>query len=154
MIIDKVGNIFDTEAKMIGHGVNACGVMGGGIALQFRERYPAMHEAYVNICKAATNPLESLPGKVMFWEESDFCVANLFTQDKPGPNARYSWTISALKDAFEVAEEYKFSSIAIPRIGCGIGGLDWAQMYYYLLEAFGEHEIDLEVWTYNNTEEQ
>lgn len=148
MIKEFTGNLFDSEADCIGHGVNAYGLMGKGVAVEFKNRYPEMHEHYVHICKN-TEPSE-LTGKAFMWHEPDGkLIANLFSQDKPGPNARYSWALKSIKQALDYVDAMgsDYKSLAIPKIGCGIGGLDWAQMYYYLIDEFEDHPIELHIWS-------
>lgn len=144
MIIDKTGDIFTSTAPAIGHGVNCEGVMGKGIAVEFKTRYPDMYEAYREIC--ASKSLK--PGLSYMWIAEDKVIANIASQDLPGPNARYAWTIQGINAALNWCESNGIDRLAIPRIGAGIGGLKWADMYYLIVDQLNDHAVDLEVWTY------
>lgn len=117
------GNVFEVGAPAIGHGVNVRGVMGAGVAVGFRNSFPEMHAEYQLRC--ATGELE--PGEVFHWveEESGLHIFNLASQDEPGPNARLEWLVASAGRALSIADEYGVPYIAIPQIGCGIGGLEW-----------------------------
>ena len=144
MIRELNGDLFDSRADIIGHGVNTHGVMGAGIAVAFKNRYPDMYERYKAICEQ--NLL--VPGEVYFYvPESGPVVANIASQDKPGPNARYGWAMNAIGKVIDYAEHYNLNTIAIPRIGCGIGGLDWKSMRYELASRFHDRSVDIEVWS-------
>lgn len=142
-VVEKQGNLFDSDAGVIGHGVNCAGVMGKGIAVAFKEQYPDMYNEYRRLCW--DNKLK--PGGVFFYAASDRVIANLVSQDKPGPNARYSWAVESIRKAMDYANERHIKAVAIPRIGCGIGGLEWRQMYYELVSNFEDHPVTLEIWS-------
>ncbi|ASZ75032.1 phosphatase [Rhodococcus phage Trina] len=145
MIKHFEGDLFTSESEAIGHGVNTWGIMGGGIAVEFRKRYPDMYEHYNHVCKNTDDA--DLVGKAYIWyDESGKVIANLFSQDKPGPNARYSWTMQAIKKTLDELEAQGITSLAIPKIGSGIGGLKWADMYYYLVDEFNDHPVDLHLY--------
>ena len=148
-LIHMTGNIFDTKSLGIGHGVNVDGVMGHGIAVQFRNRFPIMHEAYVLVCKQ--NSLE--PGQTMIWPiqlaggKFQGYIFNIASQDRPGRNARMEWLRQGVKASLEHAEQAGMSSIALPRIGSGIGGLDAAEVEKLLTSLAAQSPVDIELWT-------
>lgn len=145
MISEKDGDLFTSDAAVIGHGVNCCGVMGKGIAVAFKYAYPDMYEQYVKICALGL----LIPGEVYLYRADDGkFIANMATQDKPGPNARYEWIVSAVGKTLDLAKDYGLSSVAIPRVGAGIGGLKWENTMYLLIDKYHDHPVDLEVWTY------
>ncbi len=150
-LIHREGNIFDTDAVAIAQGVNTVGVMGAGIAKQFRANYPQMYEQYKIQCEK--DNLE--PGGLMVYvrDASDVTspqshIYNIASQDNPGPNARYDWLMSGLQKAIEDAMFRGIHKIAIPRIGSGIGGLDEAEVEKILLELAEAGPVDIELWTY------
>lgn len=149
----KTGDIWTTESLIIGHGVNTKGAMASGIAVQFRDKFPEMHEYYQILCKAL--PTERLIGTAGIWangfyEGSGPVIANLFSQDYPGPNANYAWANKAINDAVVFAITNGFDRIALPQIGCGIGGLDWPTMLNMLEKFYSDVPVTLELWTYEN----
>lgn len=139
------GNLFDSTAPALGHGVNVYGVMGAGIAVEFRRRYPDMYESYKAHCAAKI----LVPGKVFYWDELGLpAVYNMASQDAPGANATLEWLESALDRSLGHAEKVGHERIALPRIGCGIGGLVWEDVGPLYEARSKAHGIDIEVWTY------
>lgn len=103
------------------HGCNCRGVMGAGIAAQFRARYPLMYRTYRSACRGGLLTL----GMVMPWQAADGkMIYNLMTQDQPGPDAR-PWAITtAAGQMIQLARLCRVRTIGLPMIGCGIGGLN------------------------------
>jgi O-acetyl-ADP-ribose deacetylase (regulator of RNase III) len=126
MISFAEGDLFGSSIPALAHGVNCRGVMGAGIAVQFRARWPQMYESYRRRCLRG----HMLPGDVLAWKtDSGTVIFNLATQDRPGANAQ-PWMITAavgrmIQEAFYL---YETTEIAMPRIGCGIGGLTQADL--------------------------
>lgn len=153
-MIHKTGNLFDTDATYIGHGVNCQGDMSGGIAKVFRERYPYNYMRYKAVCKDGT----LLPGSflpVIDGQGKDArVVVNLASQNQPGADATYSWLIASLYSVATYASDpdrmTDFGNvIAIPEIGCGIGGLEWDKVEFAIetVEML-RPSVEFEVWHY------
>lgn len=125
----RQGDLFaQLDAQVIGHGVNVDGVMGAGIAVQFKKRWPEMFRQYKLQCVTANLH----PGNVFLWDTGIYCmdddpllIANLASQNRPGPHARYDWLMWALIATLRACKVLGLNSIALPQIGCGIGGLEW-----------------------------
>jgi O-acetyl-ADP-ribose deacetylase (regulator of RNase III) len=113
------GDLFDSGLPALAHGCNAQGVMGAGIAAQFRSRYPEMYREYRKWCH------ETLPslGDVFVWTGDDVTIFNLITQVDPGPEARSEAVAMAVANMLDYAEAAGIPEIGLPWIGCGIGGL-------------------------------
>lgn len=154
-MIERRGNIFTTDAGYIGHGVNCRGVMGAGIARQFRATFGEdYYNKYFLDCQMGV--LE--PGKVTTYETKlnhlDVTVFNLASQKVPGANAKYPWLFSSLYRAAVFADTpnriktYAWT-IAIPEIGCGIGGLEWRKVKRVINTVeYLVPNIEFEVWHY------
>lgn len=123
---DLFANRFNASA--LAHGCNCPGSMGAGIAVGFKERYPAMYQEYRLRCKAA--PREFNPGDVFLWKEEDKpSIFNLATQeDYWRSRATYENVEQCLLTMKTIANSEGVSSIAIPRIGTGYGGLSWKKV--------------------------
>ena len=136
MIQVIAGDVTKAKENIIGHQVNCKGVMGSGVALDLRNKYPAIFEPYKNNCAAYGN---SLLGKVQVLTMGDNkLIANMFGQDAYGTDKQYT-EIDKLEACFfklyKYAIEHNFS-IAMPYgIGCGRGGADW-NVVYPLLEKY------------------
>jgi O-acetyl-ADP-ribose deacetylase (regulator of RNase III) len=140
---ENVGDLFTSTADAIGHGVNVDGLMGGGIAAVFRDRFPTMHGAYRALCDHGSLS----PGQVMPWDDGSRWVYNIASQCRPGADARLDWLRSGVTAAVAHAEAIGLRSIALPRIGCGIGGLRWDDVLPALASAASSTTVDIEVWT-------
>jgi O-acetyl-ADP-ribose deacetylase (regulator of RNase III) len=118
----RKGDLFDEkfEFSAIGHGVNVDGLMGAGIAKEFRRRYPSMFNEYKHLCKYEI----LVPGGCFFWASPDIAVLNLASQDRPGPNAKTKWLAQSLFTGLMALEQSGRPTLGLPWIGCGIGGLD------------------------------
>jgi O-acetyl-ADP-ribose deacetylase (regulator of RNase III) len=126
------------QAEAFAHGCNCQGSMGAGIAVGFRQRYPAMYEEYQRRCKA--EPRLFNLGDVFLWQEDGKpAVFNLGTQEGYWrARASYEAIEAALKRARALADENSIGSIAMPRIGAGYGGLSWKRVRAVIEQVFGD----------------
>jgi O-acetyl-ADP-ribose deacetylase (regulator of RNase III) len=147
MLIETEGDLFSNTALAIGHGVNRRGLMGAGIAVAFKQKFPLMYEQYALMCNRQLLPM----GEVFPYYVGDGrWVYNLVTQDAPGPNANlYSVQASVMK-AMRHANDYGVPRIAIPQVGCGIGGLRYEDVRKVLNDVahVWHQSVDLEIVTY------
>jgi O-acetyl-ADP-ribose deacetylase (regulator of RNase III) len=127
----RKGNLFSVEEGVsLAHGCNTRGVMGAGIAKQFRDRYPEMFTHYKFRCDQKL----LWPGRSFVWKGKNKTgtvenrwIINLATQDNLGACARYEWIEASIEDALNTLGE-SVEAIAMPQIGCGIGGLEWEKV--------------------------
>src|SRR3954462_3320991 len=123
------GDLFDNAhgVRAFAHGCNCQGSMGAGIARSFRARYPEMYEEYRSRCKA--EPRRFNLGDCWLWKADDRpWVFNLGTQEGYWrARASYEAIEEALRAMREQADAEGITSIAIPRIGVGYGGLSWGK---------------------------
>jgi O-acetyl-ADP-ribose deacetylase (regulator of RNase III) len=120
----RSGDLFaQSDLAALGHGVNCRGVMGSGIAPLFKNCYPEMFKAYHQLC--VRNVLE--PGLVYPWkdEPTGLWIFNMATQDEPGRDARLEAVKTTVGKVLAFCENNGIESLGLPRIGCGIGGLQW-----------------------------
>lgn len=120
------GNLLDSEAEALVNAVNTVGVMGKGIALQFRHRFPEMFRAYQEACKDGRVG----PGKMDVFDRGNALIrarwiVNFPTKRHWRENSREADIVSGLLDLVRVVQSLGIQSIAIPPLGCGLGGLDW-----------------------------
>lgn len=145
MISFTEGDLFACGIPDIAHGVNCRGVMGAGIAVQFKARYPGMYDSYRRRCLRRSG---MIPGDVMPWKHDDGRVIfNLATQDRPGADAK-PWMIAAAVGRMitEADHDFGITRIALPMIGCGIGGLTEADLRTSLAP-YADAPVDLVVVT-------
>jgi O-acetyl-ADP-ribose deacetylase (regulator of RNase III) len=142
---DLFANIVSAEA--FAHGCNCQGSMGAGIAVEFKRRYPAMFEIYRAMCKA--DPRQLHPGDCFFWRSTDDQphVFNLATQEHYWRSrATYDAVRAALNAMRQRADTEGVTSIAMPRIGAGHGGLSWKKVRAIIDEVFGDWNGSLYVY--------
>lgn len=125
----EFGNIFKLqEISAYAHGCNCAGAMGKGIALQFKERYPQMYLEYKKLCK---DNLFSL-GDIFTYNSEYKTIFNLGTQK----TWRTKADINAIEQAFTkmllYASQNNIDKIALPKIGAGLGGLNWNDVKYMI----------------------
>ncbi len=128
MIEIIIGNLLQTKAEALVNTVNCIGYMGKGIALQFKKAYPENNDKY----KKACNVHEVRPGKMFVFETGNMFdpkyIINFPTKRHWREKSRIEDIKSGMKDLVSVIKRNKISSIAIPPLGCGLGGLDWNQV--------------------------
>ena len=115
---DLLVNTVGTQA--IGHGCNCQGVMGAGVAGQIAIKHPSVKERYQIWCSKGAEPGTIQPVQVA---ASYGWVVNMFTQVVTGPHAHLDWVDKALEATLTFLDNHGLTSLAIPMIGAGIGGL-------------------------------
>lgn len=135
------GDLFANRhnCQAFAHGVNCLGVMGKGIAKEFKLRFPEMFAKYQSDCQCLKAGLRwPFPGVCTLHRESKPQVFNLFTQGGFGPCASYGALESALLSMSYLANDPKdpIVSIAMPAIGCGIGGLELKKVKSIISDLF------------------
>lgn len=119
---EESGDLFAGTWQALGHGVNCEGLMGAGIAKPFKEKFPLMYDQYALMCKRGMlNPGDYMP----FYVGNGRWVYNIASQRKPGADARVRALVNGTVGALVHARQWGVKEIALPRIGCGIGGLDY-----------------------------
>jgi O-acetyl-ADP-ribose deacetylase (regulator of RNase III) len=121
MIIYRQTNLFDSDAQTLVNTVNCVGVMGKGIAKEFKSRDGEMFEAYKEICSKK----QLQPGFLWLWRRKTPWVLNFPTKQHWKGPSKLKWIESGLDKFVKTYEEKKISSISFPKLGCGNGGLEW-----------------------------
>ncbi len=126
MISYVQGNLLDARADALVNTVNTVGVMGKGIALMFKERFDRNFRLYAAACNAKKVKV----GEMFVTETGELdgprWIINFPTKDHWKGNSRLEWVEAGLEDLKRVLRERKIRSVAIPPLGAGNGGLDWA----------------------------
>ena len=123
-----MGTLLDAPVEALVNTVNTVGVMGKGIALQFKRAYPAMFKDYA----AAAKRNELALGRMHVWHtgklEGPRVMINFPTKRHWRGGSRLPDIEAGLKDLIEVIQRERIRSIAVPPLGCGHGGLNWADV--------------------------
>ncbi len=143
MITFVKGNIFESAAQVLTNTVNCVGVMGKGVALEFKQRYPALFEDYQTRCQRG----EVQPGALYMWEDSYVQVLNFPTKRHWREKSEIGDIELGLKCLAMKYQDFGIQSIALPALGCGNGGLDWG-IVRPLIERYLGEIADLDVYVY------
>ena len=138
MIEYAKGNLLVADAEALVNTVNCVGYMGKGIALQFKQAFPANFKAYENACRAH----EVKPGHMFIFETGSMVnpkyIINFPTKRHWRGNSRIEDIESGLKVLIEEVKRLGIRSIAVPPLGSGLGGLDWNVVRPMIEQAFAE----------------
>lgn len=148
-----IGNIFESRSQTIVNTVNCVGVMGKGIAAEFKNRYPAMFKDYVLRCERN----EVSPGVPYLFQESMFSpqVINFPTKSDWRAASRIEDIEKGLRILTEKYKEWGIKSIAIPPLGCGNGQLLWESVGPLIYQYLSKWDIPVEMYApYGTPREQ
>ena len=136
MIKFQQGDILHADVEALVNTVNSVGVMGRGIALQFRKRFPENYKVY----KAACDRKEIQPGRVLVFDlnrlQHPRFIINFPTKRHWKNKSRIEYIQAGLAALVEEVRRLKIRSIAVPPLGCGLGGLNWNEVRPLIEEAF------------------
>ena len=113
--------MFTSPAQCIVNTVNIVGVMGKGIALAFKEKYPDMFAEYKKACSEGILDI----GNLMIWRADDYVLLMFPTKEHWRGKSKLDYIERGLQKFVEIYEREDIKSIAFPKLGCGNGGLDW-----------------------------
>jgi O-acetyl-ADP-ribose deacetylase (regulator of RNase III) len=152
MIEFKTGDILTAEAEALVNTVNCVGIMGRGIALQFKNAFPANFKAY----EAACTREEVQPGRMFVFETGTFTnpkyVINFPTKRHWRGKSRIEDIESGLTALVSEIRVRGIRSIAIPPLGSGLGGLNWTDVRPRIVAALGGlNDLQVIVFEPNNT---
>lgn len=141
------GNLLEAKADALINTVNTVGVMGKGIALQFKERFPANFKAYQDACKAGTLTV----GKLLFVKENSLAgeqwIINFPTKQHWKEASKIEYIEQGLQELVRELPNYPITSLALPALGCGLGGLNWAEVRPLIVHYLG-NLTEVEVMVY------
>lgn len=115
------GDLFNSPAQVLVNTVNTVGVMGKGIALSFKKRYPGMFEAYRTACEKH----QLVIGKLMLYYAPDHWILLFPTKMNWRNPSKIEYLEEGLKKFVNTYAEKRIMSIAFPKLGCGNGDLRW-----------------------------
>ncbi|MEZ4370629.1 MAG: macro domain-containing protein [Polyangiaceae bacterium] len=128
MLKFSTGNLFDAEVDALVNTVNTAGVMGKGLALQFKKGFPQNFRAYASACKRG----EVQIGKMFVFDAGGIVqpryIINFPTKTHWRAKSKLEYVASGLDDLVCVIRDRKIKSIAVPPLGAGLGGLDWRRV--------------------------
>ena len=114
-------NLFSTPAQVLVNTVNLDGVMGKGIALQFKKIYPDMFKKYQEYCESKLFTM----GNLWLYKTESKWILNFPTKLHWRERSKLEYIELGLKKFVDTYSQQNITSIAFPKLGCGNGGLDW-----------------------------
>lgn len=136
------GDIFESKVQTLVATVNCVGVMGKGLAKEFKERFPEMFKEYARACKRG----ELQQGKLLVYDELGKKVLCFPTKDNWKGPSKYEFIEAGLKKLRENYEAWGITSIAIPPLGSGLGGLDWKKVKELIVNYLKDLPIETEIY--------
>jgi O-acetyl-ADP-ribose deacetylase (regulator of RNase III) len=151
MIHYITGNLLESDAEALVNTVNTVGVMGKGIALQFKNNFPNNFKKYSEACKNK----ELKIGQLLITEENVLSgkkiIINFPTKTNWRLPSEYSYIEAGLEELVKVIEEKHIKSIAIPPLGAGNGGLDWNKVKPILEKYLSQTKAEVFIYEPNAT---
>ena len=146
------GNIFEADTQGIVNPVNCVGVMGAGLAKRFKEFYPDMFQQY----KTACDTKQLVPGPIFVWVLDAYDITpremlyifNFPTKFHWRDSSKMEYIRKGIAALIIAMGEHEVNSIAIPAIGCGLGGLKWEEVSGEIINQFRQKAPDKIVWLY------
>jgi O-acetyl-ADP-ribose deacetylase (regulator of RNase III) len=151
MIELRQGDLLKQNAEALVNAVNCVGVMGRGIALKFRKAFPENFKIYEAACKRG----EVKPGEMLVFDTHQVTnpryIINFPTKRHWRDQSRITDIESGLKALVKEVHDRGISSIAVPALGCGLGGLKWSEVRPRIEKAFAKVP-DVQVWLFEPEE--
>lgn len=144
-IIYTTGNLLESTSQCLVNPVNTVGVMGAGLALAFRHKYPTMFQTYKQLCHA--NALHV--GQIMFYRlrAEDRIICLFPTKEDWRNKSQFEYIDTGLQAFVKYYKDWDITSAAFPKLGCGLGGLDWESHIQPLMERrLGDLPIRIEIF--------
>lgn len=147
MIRYTTGNLLDAKVDALVNAVNTVGIMGKGIALMFRKTFDENYREYVAACKRG----DLRTGRMFVTELRGLLgprwIINFPTKQDWRSKTQLRWVVEGLADLRCVIERNDIQSVALPALGCGNGGLDWADVRLKIDEVLGDlANVDIHVY--------
>jgi len=143
------GNFFDYKADIRINTVNCVGVMGAGVALQFKNKYPEMYKEYLKACNDGNLQI----GKPQVWtnssifnEDENIIILNFPTKLHWKNPSEYDYVEKGLQWLASFLLDHEGKTITVPALGCGHGGLDWKIVKKMILEYLSNSKLDILVF--------
>lgn len=142
MIEYLIGDIFSSPAQVIVNTVNTVGVMGKGLALSYKERYPDMFNVYRQVCEKGQFEI----GKLMLWNAPDHWILLFPTKENWRNPSKLEYIKKGLEKFAKTYDKKGITSIAFPRLGCGNGELNWDEVKPLMEQYLSPLPIDIYIY--------
>ncbi|WP_214403355.1 type II toxin-antitoxin system antitoxin DNA ADP-ribosyl glycohydrolase DarG [Pseudonocardia lacus] len=138
MILEGTGNLLEADVEALVNTVNTVGVMGKGIALQFKRAFPGNFRSYAEACRRNEVALGTMFTCSVDGLGNPKLIVNFPTKGHWRSKSRIQDIEAGLVDLRRIIDERGIRSIAVPPLGCGNGGLDWSDVRPLIISAFSD----------------
>lgn len=149
MITFLRGNLLLSDAQALVNTVNTVGVMGKGIALQFKNQFPNNYKVYKEYCKKG----ELKIGQMLVVKDGDLMreryIINFPTKEHWKAPSKIEYIEKGLPALKDIIQKHRIKSIALPPLGCGSGGLDWNIVRPMIIDQLSELEAQIFIYEPN-----
>ena len=140
------GNIFNSSAQVLVNTVNCVGVMGRGIALECKLRFPEMYKSYKEFC----DQKKIQPGILQIWKGSNPWILNFPTKFDWRDPSKFEYLENGLDKFIKTYSEKGITSIAFPLLGASLGGLPEEKVFELMENKLSRlQNIDIEVYEFD-----
>lgn len=140
------GNIFNSSTQVLVNTVNCVGVMGRGIALECKLRFPEMYKSYKKFC----DQKKIQPGILQIWKDSSPWILNFPTKSDWRDPSKFEYLEKGLDKFVKTYSEKGITSIAFPLLGASLGGLPEKKVFELMKNKLSDlKNIDIEVYEYD-----
>jgi O-acetyl-ADP-ribose deacetylase (regulator of RNase III) len=139
------GNIFTSKAQTLVNPVNTVGVMGAGLALEFKIRYPEMFKKYVEICKKK----QFTTGQLWLYKTEDRWILNFPTKAHWKDDSKVEYITEGLEKFIKTYKTINITSIAFPMLGTNKGNLSEDVILPIMIEYLTQCDIPIEIFKYD-----
>jgi O-acetyl-ADP-ribose deacetylase (regulator of RNase III)/uncharacterized protein YwgA len=146
-----IGDIFASEAQTLVNTVNCVGIMGKGVAAEFKKRFPEMYEDYSRRCER--NQVR-LGEPYLYRDLGGAMIVNFPTKDHWRSPSRLADIERGLEIFVQHYKDWGITSVAFPPLGCGNGGLEWSEVGPLMYRMLGNLDINVEVYAPYGTPKQ
>jgi O-acetyl-ADP-ribose deacetylase (regulator of RNase III)/uncharacterized protein YwgA len=146
-----IGDLFASRAQTLVNTVNCVGVMGKGVALEFKKRWPAMFEDYQRRCERKQVRLGE---PYLYRDAAGTSIVNFPTKDHWRSPSRIADIERGLDYLVDHVRDWRIASLALPPLGCGNGGLEWSEVGPLIYRKLHNLPIDVEVYAPYGTPSQ
>ncbi len=136
------GDIFNSDCQTLVNPVNTVGVMGAGLARKFAQRYPEMGNTHMRLGAAGMLKI----GRLWGYKYSDKRVLCFPTKRHWRDPSKLEYIEAGLHDLVKTYKTRGITSIAFPKLGCGLGGLDWNNVGALMERYLGPIELDVHIY--------
>jgi len=141
-----LGDLLESKTEVLVNPVNCYGVMGKGLALQFKKKYPSYFQQYKGLCDDGMIRL----GRVHLHQNAAFpAIVSFPTKNHWSDKSLLENIDQGLSSLSEAIESMQVKSIAIPQLGCGFGGLPWESVRELIVNRLSHHH-DCDIYVYGS----